>query len=373
MSVAKPLGAESLTPAGAPRRILVIRTDRIGDVILTTPLFREIARRYPGAHISFLTSVVGAQLVSDNPLVSEILVDDRLGRHHGISGFRRQARELDRRKFDAAVIAHPMARLAALVRAARIPVRIGSGFRWYAFLFNRRIYEHRSRGPVRHEAEHNLSLLRALGCPVPTRLLPEIFLTPEEDQAGESFLRGMGLGPTDSVVAVHPGGGGSAPRWPPDRFVLLGDRLAEEGHRIFVTGGADEWPLVKAIAASMRRRPATVHGDLSLKPLTAALARCRLFVSNSTGPMHLAAVAGVPILTFFSTRRVMSAARWGPLIESRKVLTGADPACDRCASGDCARHDDLSRIPVDQAFAAARELLAAGRTASQGFPVGAPS
>src|SRR5206468_1961364 len=96
------------------------------------------------------------------------------------------------------------------------------------------------------------------------------------------------------------------------------------------------------------------------------------FVSASTGPMHLAAAAGTPVLAFFSTRRVMGARRWGPLIRTRRFLTGASPECALCRAGDCARHDDPSRVAVQTASDAAFSLLDAGRPGELGLDPSAP-
>src|ERR1041385_8669613 len=107
------------------KRILIIRTDRIGDVILTTPAIEAIRKNFPQAKISILVAEQTQDLVKGNPFVDEVLVDDRLGRHHGMTGFWQLASEIHVRRFDAAFIFHTKKRTNFLCFNARIPERIG--------------------------------------------------------------------------------------------------------------------------------------------------------------------------------------------------------------------------------------------------------
>ncbi len=138
------------------QNILVVRTDRIGDVILTLPTVEALKSNFPNAHVTMLVNSYTSILVED---IAGTLLYDRDGKPRP---FFEMLREIRNAHFDAVVIAYPRFRIALLLRLAGIPVRIGTGYRWYSFLFNKRIYEHR-KTVEKHEAEYNLSLLKGLG------------------------------------------------------------------------------------------------------------------------------------------------------------------------------------------------------------------
>src|SRR3972149_8448393 len=151
----KPSGEESVLNQEY-RRFLIVRTDRIGDVILTLPMARALKLRRPDAHVAVLIRSYTAELARADRNVDEIIALD--GGRPSWTGTIARLREA---QFDVVFHTHPMARLAFIALLAGIPVRVGTGFRWYSFLFNRRVYEHR-KDAARHELEYNLNLLGAV-------------------------------------------------------------------------------------------------------------------------------------------------------------------------------------------------------------------
>src|SRR5512143_1441155 len=141
-------------------RILVVRTDRIGDVILTLPMAHVLKKQYPSSHVAMLIREYTAELVRLHTSVDALICDDAAGRPLAL---RHLVTELRKGKFDVVFHTHPRFRLALATWLAGIPLRVGTGYRWYAFLFNRRVYEHR-KDAHRHELEYNLNLLREVGC-----------------------------------------------------------------------------------------------------------------------------------------------------------------------------------------------------------------
>ncbi|HTY59523.1 MAG TPA: hypothetical protein VMF59_11935, partial [Bacteroidota bacterium] len=160
-----------------PSRILVVRTDRLGDVILTLPVFNALRRRYPAARLVFLAGRYAGEIAEGYGPVDEILwYDDAAG---PVPFFAMRAR-LRSAHFDAAVIVHPTLRLALLAFLSGIPVRVGTGYRYYSLLFNRRVFAHRKTAE-RHEAEYNMGLLAPLGCEgAPVRPLDVPIHIPED-------------------------------------------------------------------------------------------------------------------------------------------------------------------------------------------------
>jgi ADP-heptose:LPS heptosyltransferase len=293
--------------AGAPvrpsKRILIVRTDRIGDVLLTTPLSRRLRERFPEAHIAWLVRSYTAPLLQQNPDVDEVLVDrDESGN--------RLIQLLKAGNFDTAIIAYPRWRTAWAVWRAGIPLRIGPASKWYSVFFNRRVWQHRSEGK-KHEADYNLDLLQPLGVPF-QRTATRFELTSDERAWARTVLEGHRISFQKPVICLHPGSGGSSERWPLANFMELGDRLQEAGCDVIVTGGPGE-NYQNIMIDNMRRIPVFIAaGSVSLRQLAAIMSQVDLMVSNSTGPLHLAVALGLPTVSIYSPIPTCHPRRWGP-------------------------------------------------------------
>ena len=144
--------------------------------------------------------------------------------------------ELRRARFDAVVVAFPRFRIALLLWLAGIPVRVGTGYRWYSFLFNKKIFEHR-KTVEKHEAEYNLSLLKGLGCEVSSKPEVKIIISEQERKTASEIRQSIGISDADRLVLLHPGSGGSARDWKPENFALLAAELKKQGFYVVITGG----------------------------------------------------------------------------------------------------------------------------------------
>lgn len=336
------------------RNALLVRTDRIGDVILSLPMVACLRSHLPEARISMLVREYTQELVQGYEGIDEILTYDRQGGPKHLFGI---LSELRRHRFDLVVLAHPTFRLALLVFLARIPVRVGSGYRWYSFLFNRRVFEHR-RTAGKHEAECNLSLLRSVGCP--PSAAPAVALVPSQsaETTARKIKEELGLGDAEPTAVLHPGSGGSARDWSPQNFAALAKLLHAEGVRVVVTGIAQEANLVRRVVEGSGGAAIPLVGRLSLMELAAFVRTAALFVSNSTGPLHIAAAVGVPVIAFYPPIRECGPTRWGPLTKKKIVFVADSQACARCKGGACRGNDCMDQITVDQVFRAARGLIA---------------
>jgi len=308
----------------------------MGDVILTLPTCGALRRALPSVKIGMLVSRYVGAIVEHNPLIDAIIwSDDAKGNpvpFHAIS------RELRGHHFDAAVIARPTPRIAWLVARSGIPLRVGTGYRWYSALFNRRVYDHRKTAE-RHEVEYNLRLMGALGFEIPDlHTCAEFGITPsaEAKHSVDHILQSFGIIKDQPFVILHPASGGSARDWPPERFCELSTELCSK-HRIavVVTGTVGDEKIVRRV---MRGAPAAIvslAGLLNLPQLIALIDRATVLVANSTGPLHLAVALGTPVVGLYPPVTPMSAKRWGPYAPGAAVLTGNGPVdCDRCSSGD---------------------------------------
>ncbi|MBN1397203.1 MAG: glycosyltransferase family 9 protein [Bacteroidetes bacterium] len=265
-------------------------------------------------------------------------------------------KEIRNAHFDAAVIAYPRFRIALLLKLAGIPLRIGTGYRWYSFLFNKRIYEHR-KTVEKHEAEYNLSLLQGLGIKISHIPEAKISISQHEKRTASDIRQSLGISETDNMILLHPGSGRSARDWKPERFARLAGELAKSGYKVVITGGLNEEVLVNRTALEAGSNVKPFISRLNLKEFAAFIQTAKLFIANSTGPLHIAAAVGTPVIGFYPPVRVMSEKRWGPMTD-KKIIFVPDPAlCPRCKGGSCRGSDCMDQISVDQVVDAKIKLI----------------
>ena len=338
--------------ANPPRHILVVRTDRIGDVLLTLPTVSALRSTFPNSSVSFLARSYTADLVEGFDGVTNVVRCDEQGAEKSVFTL---ARELRKLSIDAAVVAYPRPNIALALWLVRISIRIGTGYRWYSFLFNRRVYEHR-KTVEKHESQYNLSLLRPLGIEVKEPEFPRLVVAQAEKQSAREMWNQLGLRSQKPLAILHPGSRGSARDWNVERFVELALELRNRYFQVVMTGGTGEEALVKE--AAQRANAISVAGSMSLKQLAAFIQTASVFVSNSTGPLHIAAAVGVPVVGFFPPVPVMSAKRWGPLTNRKQIFVPSTEKCEVCKGGPCRSNMCMNQIQV-QEVAEAVEILVA--------------
>lgn len=335
------------------RHILIVRTDRIGDVVLSLPMVSALRAWDRTVPITFLVRTYTRELVEGEPGVTGVLDFDVGG---AAKPFWTLVGELRRAECDAALIASPTLRVALAVRCAGIPIRVGTGYRWYSLLFNRRVYEHRKTA-LKHEAEFNVSLLGPLGVPVPPSPKPMLTIPDRARESALAVRRALGFDPAKRLVILHPGSGGSARDWRAENFGRLARNLATAGFAVLVTGGRGEEPLVGRVCAAAQIELTTSVGELGLMTLAGLLESASLFVSNSTGPLHIASAVGTPVIAFYPPIIQCSPRRWGPLAERKRVFEADAGRCPRCHGGPCQGDDCMEQITVEEVTEAARSLL----------------
>lgn len=334
------------------RSILVVRSDRLGDWVLTLPLLDELKAAFPGVRLGAMATAAVAPLVERYPAVDAVVISKR-----GLRGFRETTAAVRRGGFDAAVVVHPDMVDTLIVWWAGVKLRVGIGYRGYSFLYNRRVYLHRSPS-TRHEIEYNLKYMEAFGLSVPAEIpAPRVEVTAGDRARARELLAARGV-VGDGYVVVHPGSGGSSLNWSATRYRILAAELAKViAPAVVVTGAADEAALASYVAGEGAGR-VSVAGETDLGTLLGLLAGARLFVSGNTGPMHVAAAVGTPTLSLFSPLRSGSATRWGPRGKAAAVITPAGYACEKCARERCEHFNCMEAITVEEVLAQARRLAA---------------
>ncbi|GAB4329517.1 MAG: glycosyltransferase family 9 protein [Calditrichia bacterium] len=324
------------------KNILLIRTDRIGDVVLTMPMAVILKRFFPDSRITFLTRAYTAPLFEQFPAVDEVIVYHPENQHKGFKGILSLARSLKKQQYDAAFLFLPQFPLALAVFLAGIPHRFGTGFRWFSLFLNHRKFEHRKYG-IKHELEYNLSLLEEVLPNLPASDEIEFGFPGEEHWLSirEPLLKEFGI--SEPYVIIHPGSGGSAPNLPLEMFKnIVKEIQKKENLEILLVGTPLEKKLLEKIKPDETNRIKCLT-DLDLRGYMALISGCQLFISNSTGPLHIARALNRPVLGFYCPSRSCSPVRWGPYNKPEEVLVPELAPCKtgdtrKCPHGNCLAH-----------------------------------
>jgi len=318
------------------RHILLIRTDRIGDVVLTTPLISILHQEFPHSKIYFLTRQYTAPLLKHHDWLDDVFIYDPEKEHRGLAGHFRLGKFLKEKHIDIAFLFYPQAGLAFSLFMAEIPIRVGSGYRWFSFFLNHRIYEHRKYGK-KHELEYNLFLLKNFirRLPLPAEIHFRFRLDEPLLQLRKSALEKLHI--QSDYLIIHPGSGGSAPNLPPEKFKQITAYLFENTEKtILIVGDSSEADLVNTISAEINDpRIQKIIGEWDLETYMAVISGSRLFISNSTGPLHIARAFNIPLVAFYCPAIPCSPKRWGPYNQLDSVITPAVKPCSNCNLSTC--------------------------------------
>ena len=278
-------------------RILVIQTAFLGDVVLTLPLVEALRTCFPGAHLTMLTTPANAPILDGQPGVDTVVTYDKRGAQKGMRGMWALARQVRAQGYDVVMSPHRSMRSAVLAAYSGSPQRIGFaqwGTRW--------AYTTTVPRPVAaHEAERNMQLIQALQ-PAQTPASPRLTLriAPEARRQADHFFAAAGITRNTVLVGIIPGSQWGTKRWPAERFAALVERVTVRTNtRCVLFGAPEDRTIAAAITAACRGPVLDFIGQTSLQALPAYLERCTVVVSNDTGPMHIAAALGKPIVALY--------------------------------------------------------------------------
>lgn len=357
--------------AGAVRSILILQTKYIGDLVLASALAKNLQLEYPAARIVFLCDARFAGFLTANDVASEV-VTFRRSYMRGTPPRRLQELiltlfRLRRHHLDMTIDITDTRTSRFISGMAGARVRVGY---------------HPSENPLRlpgrqsvnvkakpfgyggqHFLHRYLSPLEALGIELRVRF-PALQPQPSETAKALALLDKFRLRP-NAFVAVHAGASFPGRRWQPERFAAAIDRIsAETGLDVALVGGPDENEAVEKILASAKTPIANLVGSVPLETLPALFKQARLFLGNDSGPMHMAAAAGIPVVGLFGLQNPI---RWGPVGVPSIAVRPSMP-CD-CVGGDLCRRPDPNkaccvwRLEVEPVVGAVLELLARTETA----------
>jgi lipopolysaccharide heptosyltransferase II len=341
--------------------ILCVRPDHLGDVLMTTPALRALKQSHPNRRLTLLTSSISAEAARCIPEVDAVIRYDAPwmkstpGRD-AIEDFV-MLETLARRKFDAAVIftvysQNPLP-AAFLCFMAGIPLRLAHcRENPYQMLTNwvREIEPHQR---VRHEVERQLDLVGTIGCHTADRRL-SFRVPPFVDKQVLQKFELIGAQMHRSWLLIHPGATAPSRRYPAHHFAEAARRLVRDlGYQVIFTGSESERELVESIRDAMRVESYSLVGKLSLPQLAALIARAPVLVANNTGPVHIAAAVGTPVVDLYA----LTNPQHTPWLVPNRVLFH-DVSCKYCYQSVCPQghHDCLQRVAPERVVTAVQEL-----------------
>lgn len=319
----------------------------IGDAVMATPALGAIRETFPEAHVTIVANPLVAELFSFHPDCDQVIRFDKRSNHGGASGFWRFCRSLRPERFDLAVLFQNAFEAAVMAVLAGIPRRVGYRTDGRGLLLTAGVPAVDKKHGL-HHVDYYLQMLDKLGIDSGDGYLRLALTGEEKSRAAER----LGSGPW---IAVNPGASyGAAKRWFPERFAAVADGLsAEFGVSVVLTGGPGEMEIGRDIEKSMKIAPLNLIGRTSVRELMAVLAQCRLVVTNDSGPMHIAAAFGVPIVAVFGPTDHTTTS---PRAENCRIVRSAVD-CAPCMLRECPTdHRCMTGVTADAVLAAAREL-----------------
>lgn len=339
-------------------RILLSRLRFMGDVILTTPLIRQLKKKFPEAQLSYLTHETFAPLLLHHPLLAEVIPWATRGSVIEQARFYRQLRQ---RRFDLVVDLFGNPRTALMTWATGAAIRVGGDFRGRGKLYNVRVP---APSAEPNAIDFHWRSLTALGIEAGDERT-EIFLTPAEKKWARECLAGFNVDPARPAVGLHPGATWPNKRWPEKYFAELALQLHENDLQVLITQGPGEENIAQEviwrISALQRKARIVLLPVLSLRQLAAVQQQLRVFVSNDCGVMHLAVAVGTPTIGLFGPSQPHI---WFPYQPAAGHLALWQPIeCRPCHQNFCplGHLDCQNKLTPERVAAAVMERLANSR------------
>ena len=339
------------------KRILITRTDRMGDAVLSLPAIKAARKAFSKAYIAVMVQPRIDGLLKGNPDIDEVIVYDKNKKHKGIAGNIGFIRELGTKKFDTALILHTTKRVNLICFLAGIPKRIGYARGKADFLLTDKIVYTKKTGE-KHEAEYSLDILKYLGAETEFSN-PVIYVQEDDEKKAGELLKNLGIGAGEKFAILHPGASCVSKMWPLERFAKTGDILIRDLKiKVMINLAPDQATLGEKVRGMMKNNPIFLCEPATLGELAALFKKASLVISNDSGPVHVAAGVGTPVISIFGrNQKGLSPVRWRPLGD-KAIAIHKDVGCTECLAHDCKKDFlCLKAITAEEVFKEARKLL----------------
>jgi heptosyltransferase-2 len=322
---------------------------------MTTPTVRAIRQCFPNTHISLLAKPWVVPVFENSEHIDQLLIYDDKGRHKGILGKFRLARDLKKYHFDAAILLQNAFEAALIAFLSNIPLRIGYNTDVRQLLLTHAV-SCTNEIKKKHQTDYYLDILRGIGIKEDNRAL-YLKLDQKDRFRAEKILLEQRLSLGDKIIGINPGATyGPAKQWPLDRYAHLADNIqAFTKGRVIIFGGPNDKDLGEKISQKMHHCPIDLSGKTSLGEAMALIEKCDLFITNDSGLMHVAAALDVPLVAVFGSTNSVTT---GPLSQNSRIVQ-VPLECSPCLRPECPKGhlNCMEQISVEIVFNVVKEML----------------
>lgn len=337
-------------------RILIRAANWVGDALMSTPMIRAARRNFPHAEITVLAKPWVSPVFEHSPDIDRIFLYEAAGRHRGNTGILRLAKELRSRNFDMALLIQNAFEAALISFLAGIPVRAGYNTDGRTLLLTHPL-KRTKEIKKRHQIDYYLGITEGLGLHTFGREM-HLHFSPEERQKRERILKKRNIPADRGIIGLNPGAAyGSAKRWLPRRFAETGKKLRQmrKDLPIVIFGGPGEEALGESICRMIGEGAFSLAGKTGLREAMSLIEMCRLFITNDSGLMHVAAALKIPQIAVFGPT---DSSTTSPAATNARMIRVPVP-CSPCMKQECplGHHQCMTAVSTDMVFSPAKEMM----------------
>jgi ADP-heptose:LPS heptosyltransferase len=333
-------------------KILIIKTERVGDIVLSTPALRALRKEYPETQIDYLLPGRYAPLLNCYTGWDNIIgIDDT----HNKAEFKKTASKLRSTNYDVVIIQHRAPNAYKLGKLSGAKIRIGWNAKGCGYLLTHPLKDDQST-TLRHQVENNLRLLEPLGVYEQNPTFP-LQLTQHGKQQVETFFKNNNISPEKPIVIIHPASFSPRKQWAPDRFAQVADYCCNNDIQTIIIGNGADKSVVEKVFTFTKIKPLNAFNAFDLEGIVSLLKTSTIFVGNSTGPMHIAASTGIWTIALFGDRYKLDRLElWRPY-SSRGVVVMTDCAKDPCLPWTCKEMVCFNTITPEMVWTKIKHIL----------------
>ena len=334
-------------------KILIVKLSAIGDVVHTLPALNAIRKAYPEAHITWLVESAAHDVIAGHQALDRIIVSHRKQWIKALRGgrFSQQLPEIHRfilklrdTRYDLVIDFQALLKSAVLIGLSRGRRKVGFD-RGLEHMEHSHLFLNERIPPVsmeKHALLRGMALLKALGIEA-DEVEYHFPISDQDRRDAEGLLKQQGIRPSGRIVAINPVAKWETKLWDPHKFAALGDLIAaRNGVEVVFTGGPEDRGVIDHILSHMHTRAVNLAGRTTLKVLASIYAKALFVVSTDTGPAHIAAAVGAPVVAIFGPTAPW---RTGPFGKAHRIVR-AELACAPCFRRECPTKTCMERISV---------------------------
>lgn len=329
------------------KRVLIRSANWVGDAVMSLPAISSVRRSFPQAEISILAKPWVAEIFQNRSIVDRVIIYQSPGIHQGLQGKWRLAKKIKEEGFELALLLQNAFEAALISYLAGIPRRAGYDTDGRGLLLTHPVALNKKikKG---HQIDYYLQMVESLGCQ-PAKRTPYLEISRERQEEAQQMLQFQGIGESEDLVGISPGATfGSAKQWFPEKYGKLAERIVKNfGARILIFGSQGDKNAAVQVGQNAKVSLVDLTGRTTLGQAMALIGRCRLFITNDSGLMHLAAALRVPVVAIFGST---DPDKTGPIAEVCRVVRKPVP-CAPCLKTECPEERQcMELISVDEVY-----------------------